>query len=129
MTASISLTLLKYDFQFIVHRSSHQRCSRIRGVLRNFTEFTGKHLCQGLFLNKVAGLRTPPDDCFFIHFSPTLVTFQRVYQIHSMVLFESHCQVEHYFILFLKRKRHDVVKNGNEFSQLFIERCYNLNFQ
>ena len=27
-----------------------------RGVLRNFTKFTGKHLCQSLFINKVAGL-------------------------------------------------------------------------
>ena len=25
-----------------------------KGVLRNFTKFTGKHLCQSLFLNKVA---------------------------------------------------------------------------
>ena len=37
-------------------RSSHQRCSIIKGVLRNFTKFTGKHLCQSLFFNKVAGL-------------------------------------------------------------------------
>ena len=28
-----------------------------KGVLRNFTEFTGKHLCQSLFFNKVAFLR------------------------------------------------------------------------
>ena len=27
-------------------------CSK--GVLRNFTKFTGKHLCQRLFFNKVA---------------------------------------------------------------------------
>ena len=27
-----------------------------KGVLRNFAKFTGKHLCQGLFFNKVAGL-------------------------------------------------------------------------
>ena len=27
-----------------------------KGVLGNFTKFTGKHLCQSLFLNKVAGL-------------------------------------------------------------------------
>ena len=27
-----------------------------KGVLRNFTKFTGKHLCQSLFLNKVAGI-------------------------------------------------------------------------
>ena len=28
-----------------------------KGVLRNFAKFTGKHLCQRLFFNKVAGLR------------------------------------------------------------------------
>ena len=28
-----------------------------RGVLRNFAKFTGKHLCQGLFFDKFAGLR------------------------------------------------------------------------
>ena len=32
-------------------------CSLQKGVLRNFTKFTGKHLCQNLFLNEVAGLR------------------------------------------------------------------------
>ena len=26
-----------------------------KGVLRSFTKFTGKHLCQSLFFNKVAG--------------------------------------------------------------------------
>ena len=30
-------------------RSSHQRCSMKKGVLRNFIKFTGKHLCQNLF--------------------------------------------------------------------------------
>ena len=28
-----------------------------KGVLRNFAEFTGKHVCQSLFFNKVAGLK------------------------------------------------------------------------
>ena len=28
-----------------------------KGVLGNFAIFTGKHLCQRLFFNKVAGLR------------------------------------------------------------------------
>ena len=27
-----------------------------KGALENFTKFTGKHLCQSVFLNKVAGL-------------------------------------------------------------------------
>ena len=29
-----------------------------KGVLRNFAKFTGKHLCQSFFFNKVAGLRS-----------------------------------------------------------------------
>ena len=29
-----------------------------KGALRNFAKFTGKHLCQRLFFNKVAGRRT-----------------------------------------------------------------------
>ena len=37
-------------------RSSHRRCSVRKGVFRNFAKFTGKHLCQSLFFNKVAGL-------------------------------------------------------------------------
>ena len=32
-------------------RSSHQRCSIKKGVLRNFPKFIGKHLCQSLFFN------------------------------------------------------------------------------
>ena len=59
-----------------------------KGVLRNFTKLTGKHLCQSFFFNKVPGLRpatllkrriwyrcfpvnfvkflrTPLDDCFW----------------------------------------------------------------
>ena len=27
-----------------------------KGVLKNFAKFTGKHLCQSLFVNKIAGL-------------------------------------------------------------------------
>ena len=36
-------------------RSSHQRCSIRKSVLKNFTKFTGKQLCWNLFSNKVAG--------------------------------------------------------------------------
>ena len=28
-----------------------------KGVLRNYTKFTGKHLCQSLFFNKVSLLK------------------------------------------------------------------------
>ena len=36
----------------LICSSSHQRCF-VKGVLRNFAEFTGKHLCQSLFFDKV----------------------------------------------------------------------------
>ena len=35
------------------HTSSHLRCSVRKGVLRNFAKFTGEHLCQSPFFNKV----------------------------------------------------------------------------
>ena len=53
-------------------RSSHQRCSLRKGVLRNFTKFTGKHLCQSLFFNKVAGRL---GDCFYLLFILCLKQF------------------------------------------------------
>ena len=38
-------------------RSSRPDVFREKFVLRNFTKFTGKHLCQSLFFNEVAVLR------------------------------------------------------------------------
>ena len=40
-----------------MYRSSRPEVFCKKGVLRNFAKFTGKHLCQSLFFNKVAGLR------------------------------------------------------------------------
>ena len=48
--------ILMLIFIKTLSRSSHQMCSLRKGALRNFTTFTGKHLCQSLFFNKVAGL-------------------------------------------------------------------------
>ena len=39
---------------------SRSSCSEVfckKGVLRNFAKFTGKHMCQRLFFDKVEGLR------------------------------------------------------------------------
>ena len=41
---------------FNIYRSSYRRSSIKKGVLRNFAKFSGKYLCQSLFLNKVAGV-------------------------------------------------------------------------
>ena len=85
-------------------RSCHKRCSVKKDVLKNFTKLTGKHLCQSLFFNKVAGLRhtillkkglaqmsfcefcerlkniffyrTPLDNCFYK--SQALIYFQKL---------------------------------------------------
>ena len=51
------LLLTMFVFTKRMSSSSHKRCSVKKGVLRNFTKLTGKHLCLGLFFNKVTGLR------------------------------------------------------------------------
>ena len=45
----------------LTYRSSHQRCSVMKRVLRNFIKFTGKHLWKSLYFNKVR-----PEACNFI---------------------------------------------------------------
>ena len=42
---------------FVSTRSSRPEVFCKKGALSNFAKFTGKHLCQSLFFNKVAGLR------------------------------------------------------------------------
>ena len=53
------------------YRSSHRRCSE-RSVLSNFQKFTGKHLCQSLFFNKVVGFSLWKEKlwprCFHVNF-------------------------------------------------------------
>ena len=49
------LLRIELSWEKVLIRSSHRRCSIKEGVLRNFSKFTGKHLCQSLFFNKVAG--------------------------------------------------------------------------
>ena len=41
-----------------ISRSSRLEVLRKKGVLRNFTKFTGKHLCKSPFFNRVAGPRS-----------------------------------------------------------------------
>ena len=67
-------------FQF--SRSSHKRCSLKKAIPKNFSKFTGKHLCQGLFFNKVAGLRPATSlrkklwhRCFPVNFTKLIGNF------------------------------------------------------
>ena len=72
------------DNYFVEHlrcRSSRPEVFFEKGILRNFAKFTGKHLCQSLFLNKVARLRPATlskkklwHRCFPVNFAKCLST-------------------------------------------------------
>ena len=58
-----------YALEFVLKYSDLMFCKK--GVLKNFAKFTGKHLCQIFFFNKVASqgqqhlfYRTTPGYCF-----------------------------------------------------------------
>ena len=50
-----NLIMLVCSVAYTKYRSSHPEVFCEKGVLINFAKFTGKHLCQSLFFNKVAG--------------------------------------------------------------------------
>ena len=45
----------KQNLDIRLVRNSHRLCSVRKSVLRNLAKFTGEHLSQNLFFNKVAG--------------------------------------------------------------------------
>ena len=49
---------LKRFLLLLILNSSYPRCTVDKCVLKNFTNFTGKHMCWSLFCNKVAVLRS-----------------------------------------------------------------------
>ena len=51
------LVLSEATDRVVGNRSSRQEVFCNKDVLKNLTKFTGKHLCQSLFFNKVAGLQ------------------------------------------------------------------------
>ena len=55
----------KYGPEETLYRSSHRMCSVKKGVLRNFAKFTGKHLCQRLFLKTNTSKNTISKNTFF----------------------------------------------------------------
>ena len=59
MIKTLSTKHFKTRFDNLTYhfRSSRPEVFRKKGAVRNFAKFTGKHLRQSLFFNKVAGLR------------------------------------------------------------------------
>ena len=56
--SSYFIFLIFFHIYCTILKSSRPEVFCKKGVLRNFTKFTGKHLCRSLFFNKVTGLRS-----------------------------------------------------------------------
>ena len=76
-----------HDSFSVSTRSNHQRCSTKKDVLKNFTKFTEKHLCQSLFFNKAAG--TPFMNTFYYRiplvagcFYSFFISFDTIWSFH-----------------------------------------------
>ena len=70
-----------YSFFTTIYRSSRPEVLRKKGALKNLAKFTGKHLRQSLFFNKVEGVRPatllkkkPWHSCFPVNFVKFLRT-------------------------------------------------------
>ena len=67
-------------------RSSHWKYSMKRDVLKNFAKYTGKHLCQSLFFNNVAGLRPVIEAFNFIKKETLALVFYCVFCENTPIL-------------------------------------------
>ena len=72
-----------------INRSSHQRCSIKKGVLRNFTKLIGKHLCQGqLYLKTILWHK-----CFPVNFPKFLRTPILKNNCERLLLYKCNSQI------------------------------------
>ena len=71
---------------FLFFRSSHLEMFCKKSALRNFAKFTGKHLCQDLFFDKVAGLRLW-HRCFSVNFVKFLRTHFLTEHVQWLLLY------------------------------------------
>ena len=113
---------------YITSRSSRPEVPCKRGVLRNFTKVTGKHLCQSLSFYKVAGL------------SPaTLLTkklWHRCFPVNFMKFLRTPFLTEHFWWLLLylrqtaeavaQRCSKGVLKNCTKFTENTCVRAWSL---
>ena len=108
--------------------NSHQRCFVKKGVLRNFAKFTGKHLCQSFFFNKVAGLGSEKE-------SLAQVFSYKVYKIPKNTFFTEHLRTtasrnksffsEKQMGIQFKRISHQIIKFVESFSRKGYHVYYN----
>ena len=83
-----------YFLYLCIPRNSRPEMFCEKGVLRNFAKFTGKHLCQSLFFNKVAGPRPATllkkrlwHRCFPVNFAKFLRTTSFIEHLWWLLLY------------------------------------------
>ena len=69
-----------------MYRSSHHMCSMNKVVLRNFKEFTGKHLWQSRFFNKKETL-AQVFSCEFCEISKNIFFTEHLWETASLRIF------------------------------------------
>ena len=91
-------SFLRANLPRATFRSSHQRCSIKKSVLRNFTKFTGNTFARVSFLIKLQALkkrlwhrcfpvnfakflRTPLDDCFHVFLYSSFISFCKLFNL------------------------------------------------
>ena len=70
--------------------SKHQRCSKKNVVLKNFSKFRGKHLCQSLVFNKLQAFW---HKCFPVNFQKFLRTSFLQNTSRQLLLFILHFRI------------------------------------
>ena len=92
----VNINFFSDNLFFLLDRISERRCSVEKDVLRNFAKFTGKHLFQSLFFNKVASLR--PEPCNFLQKE----TVAQVFPVNFVKFLRSSFIKEHLWWQFLE---------------------------
>ena len=57
MNPRFSRTILQFSKTSQTEATTKDSLLKKKSILKNFAKFVGKHLCQSLFFNKVAGLK------------------------------------------------------------------------
>ena len=89
----IVFLLFFFSEEMKISRRSRPEVFFKKGVHRNFAKFTGKHMCQSLLLNKVAGLRHATllkkrlwRRCFSVNFAKCLRTLFYIEHLWWLIL-------------------------------------------
>ena len=78
-----------------------------KGVLKNGTKFTGKHLCQSLFFNNIAELKTQVSSCEFCEIFKNTFFIKHVRTTASGQMSLGNCSASMYAWYFLRNNWED----------------------